>query len=93
MTKETIQKLYDHFFFLSKGKFRASDFNKDDGDKEKGRMIVGHLPSDRVTLIVSDAKRNLLEMEKKYSFLKKVDAESEPKPIKEDKELKVKGKK
>ena len=70
MTKETIQKLYKHFSFLTKGQFTAQDFNKEFGDGEDGGfMHMGKLTSDRIALIISNAKDNLKELVKKFPEL------------------------
>ena len=71
MAKETLVKLHKHFTFLSKGEFSAADFNKEYGEGEDGGFShMGRLTSDRIQLIVANAKRNLLEMEEKHPFLK-----------------------
>ena len=87
MTKETLKKLYKHFSFLSKGEFKAEDFNKEFGDGEDGGfMHMGKLTPDRRLLIISDAKQNLKELIKKHP-------EVEEKEVKEEKGTKSKGKK
>lgn len=70
MTKENIIKLYDHFTFLSKGKFVSSDFNQDNEDEDKGRHLYGRFSADRKKLIMSNALKALAELETKYPFLK-----------------------
>ena len=82
MTKENLKKLYKHFSFLAKGEFTAQDFDKEFGSGEDGGfMHMGRLTSDRRKLIISDAKKNLKELLKKYPELE------------EKEEVKSKGKK
>lgn len=85
MSKETLIKLHKHFSFLVNGKFDQQDFkqkfdgkNEDDG----GYINMGRITRDKRALIISDAKRNLLEMEEKYPSLKEV---KEVKEVKEEK--------
>ena len=78
MTKENLKKLYKHFSFLTKGEFTAQDFDKEFGSGEDGGfMHMGRLTSDRRKLIISDAKRNLKDLLKKYPEL---EAKPETKP-------------
>ena len=85
MTLANLKKQYKHLNFLIKGEFTAQDFNKEFGDGEDGGfMHMGKLTTDRINLIISDAKKNLSELLKKYPELE----------VKEEvKEAKSKGKK
>lgn len=69
MTKATIEKLYKHFSKLAEGKFEESDFDFKLGAGEGGRTQIGEMSPERKQLIISDAKRNKEELEKKFPFL------------------------
>ncbi len=70
MTLENLKKKYKHLNFLIKGDFTAQDFNKEFGDGEDGGfMHMGKLTTDRRLLIISDAKKNLKDLLKKFPEL------------------------
>jgi len=68
MAKENIIKLYKHFSKLAEGNFSESDFDFHLGG-EGGRTQIGEMSPARRQLIISDAKRNKEELEKKFPFL------------------------
>ena len=83
MTKENIVRLYNTFCYLASGKFNERDFDskvdtKNEGE-EAGWIRMGEMPSQRVDLIKSDAKRHKEDMEDKFPYLLQ-------KPIEEVKE-------
>jgi len=88
MTLRNLKKQYKHLNFLIEGKFTAQDFNKEFGDGEDGGfMHMGKLTQDRRNLIISDAKKNLSELLKKFPELEVKEE------VKEVKESKSKGRK
>lgn len=86
MTLDNLKKKLKHLIFLSKGEFRAQDFDREFGtDKleDSGFSHMGKLTTDRKLLIISDAKRHLKNLLKKYPELevkKKVEEPKETKP-------------
>ena len=71
MTLINLQKKYKHLSFLTKGNFRAQDFDREFGDGEdSGFNHMGKLTADRRNLIISDAKTNLKKLVEKYPELK-----------------------
>lgn len=95
MTKENLKKLYKHYSFLTKGNFTAQDFDKEFEGKDSGFAHVGKLTPDRKQLIISDAKRHLMELIDKYPELAETEKKIPVEPVepKEEKETKSKGKK
>lgn len=67
MAKETILKLYKHFLFLANGDFSEEAFRKEFGSE--GFTSMGRMSPERRALIVSDAKRNIKELEAKFPYL------------------------
>jgi hypothetical protein len=81
MTKENIVKIYNYFNFLAKGDFKESDFEKEFGKGvNAGYDKITKLNSVRRNLIISDAKKNIEKLERKFPYLKK----SETKPTKSE---------
>jgi hypothetical protein len=77
MTKENLKRLYKHYTYLTEGKFGERDFDKDIG---KGGIIqLGKLTQNRKLLIISDAKKALADLVKKYPEIKE-EVEKETKP-------------
>ena len=84
MTLENLKKKYKHLSFLIKGEFLAEDFNKEFGDGEDGGFNhMGKITADRRNLIISDAKKNLKSLLKKYPELEV----KETKPKEDSKKL------
>jgi hypothetical protein len=84
MTKETIQRHYEWFKFLSSGQFTERDFDfqtkeRDRRGEEAGRMTIGKMSQARINLIKSDAKRHLDNLIKKHPWV--LEQKEEEKPL------------
>lgn len=76
MAKETIVKLYKHFSELAKGNFNEVSLSRELSLKkgeEGGVLVQGKITPARRDLIISDAKRNIEDLERKFPFLKAKD--------------------
>lgn len=76
MTKENVARLHKHFSMLAEGTFNERDFFVETSAKrpgeEAGRMSLGKMSPQRRDLIISDAKRNIAEMETKAKAVSKL---------------------
>jgi len=70
MTKESILRLHKHFSILAAGNFNERDFTVETPAKrpgeEGGRMSLGKMSPQRRELIISDAKRHMADIERKF---------------------------
>lgn len=83
MGVESILRLHKHFSILAKGDFNERDFTFEvparRPGEEAGRMSLGKMSPQRRELIVTDAKRHMAEIEKKFPNLFKAEPKTKVK--------------
>lgn len=87
MTLENIKRKHAYLSWLASGEFTSKDFDytipgRNEGE-EAGTMKMGELPQPRINLIISDAKRHLANLERKFPQLKETPRPDKPTTKKE----------